>query len=148
MINFFQLLIRMSWDYRCTITCQCYSAVRHMRVFYPQRLAKRTACIATAVSLFSVKTRSHPSSRLSGYRSVLPVSHGAALRCVVFRWKHIRFAGGLRQVGGLSGRRSPWIELSKDARGCNKQLPVVYHIYPPRVQRANFYVRSSRDAAR
>lgn len=96
----------------------------------------RTAA-AAAISLFGVKTRSHPSSWLSGYRSVL--RYLTARLCVVSS-----FAGNTSALPWFkTGRRSlraevSRIELSKDARGCNKQLPVVYHIYPPRVQRANF----------
>lgn len=97
----------------------------------------RAAAAAAAVSLFSVKTHSHPSSRLSGYRSVL--RYLTARLCVVSS-----FAGNTSALPWFkTGRRSlraevSRIELSKDTRGCNKQLPVVYHIYPPRVQRANF----------
>lgn len=126
-----------------------YSVVHH--AIYP-RLLLSASCQenhmyrATApVSLFSVKTRSHPSTRLSGYCSVL--QYLTARLCTTSS-----FAGNTSALPWFkTGRRSlraevSRIELSKDAQGCNKQLHVVYQIYSLRVQRANFQVRSSRDA--
>lgn len=134
--SFVYIYILKLWMHNYMLTLFC-------RTIHP-RLLSAASCqenrvyrAAATVSLFGVKTRSHPSSRVSGYRSVL--RYLTARLCVVSSFEGNTSALPWFKTGRRSLRAEvSRIELSEDARGCNKQLPVVYHIYPPRVQRANF----------
>lgn len=94
--NHFFWIFVSSFSFVCLEIMDAQLHADVIRTIHP-RLLSAASCqenrvyrAAAAVSLFGVKTRSHPSSRVSGYRSVL--RYLTALRCVVFRWKHIRFA--------------------------------------------------------